>query len=63
MRCYAEGVRTVLNFDKASPRKGYKHEITEYYFSGKDRSLFHFVNTTGNIFTRENITDGVHSMK
>ena len=34
----------------------------------KDQNLFHLVNTIGNIFTcgcatRENITDGVHSMK
>ena len=34
----------------------------------KDRNLFHLVNTIGNIFTRgfatrENITDGVHSIK
>ena len=34
----------------------------------KDRNLFHLFNTIGNIFTcgcatRENITDGVHSMK
>ena len=43
---------------------------TEYlgFFSVKDRNLFHLMNTTGNIFTlgcatRENITDGVHSMK
>ena len=37
-------------------------------FSVKDRNLFNLVNTIGNIFTRgfatrENITDGVHSMK
>ena len=39
-----------------------------FFFSVKDRNLFHLVNTIGNIFTsgaatRENITDGVHSMK
>ena len=38
------------------------------FFSVKDRNLFHLVNIIGNIFTRgwatrENITDGVHSMK
>ena len=39
-----------------------------FVFSVKDRNLFHRVDTIGNIFTsgaatRENITDGVHSMK
>ena len=29
----------------------------------RDRNLFHLVNTIGNIFTRENITNGVHPMK
>ena len=38
------------------------------FFSVKDRNLFHRVDTIGNIFTRgcatrENITNGVHSMK
>ena len=38
------------------------------FFSVKDRNLFHRVDTIGNIFTsggatRENISDGVHSMK
>ena len=38
------------------------------YISVKDRHSFHRVDTIGNIFTsgcatRENITDGVHSMK
>ena len=78
MRCYAEGVRhgekrkrSVLDFDKASPRKGQKHGINRIFgvfFSVKDRNLFHLVNTISSIFTRgcatrENITDGVHSMK
>ena len=70
MRCYAGGVLrgiTVLDFDKAPPRKGSKHEINRIFFSVKDQNLFHLVNTIGNIFTigaatRENITDGVHSM-
>ena len=39
-----------------------------FFFSVKDRNLFHLVNTIDNIFTRgcatpENITYGVHSMK
>ena len=39
-----------------------------FFFSVKDRNLFHRVDTIGNIFTRgcatrENITDGVHEMK
>ena len=38
------------------------------FFSVKDRNLFHWVDTIGNIFTSgaatsENITDGVHEMK
>ena len=38
------------------------------FYSVKDRNLFHWVDTTGNIFTRgfatrENITNGVHEMK
>ena len=38
------------------------------FFSVKDRNLFYFVNTIGNIFTsgaatHENITNGVHEMK
>ena len=38
-----------------------------FFFSVKDRNLFHRVDTIGNIFTRgsatrENITDGVHDM-
>ena len=76
MQCYAEGVRhgekrkrTVLDFDKASPRKGQKHEINRIFGFFCERSKFvHLVNTIGNIFlsgtaTRENITDGVHLMK
>ena len=65
------GKKTVLDFDEAPPRQGLKHEINRIFvefFSVKDRNLFHLVNTIGNIFTRgcatrENITDGVHSMK
>ena len=39
-----------------------------FLFLVKDRNSFHRVDTIGNIFTsgaatRENITDGVHSMK
>ena len=39
-----------------------------FFFSVKDRNLFHLVDTIGNIFTSgaatsENITDGVHEMK
>ena len=33
------------------------------FFSVKDRNLFHRVDTMGNIFTSENITDDVHEMK
>ena len=33
------------------------------FYSLKDRNLFHRVDTIGNIFTLENITDGVHEMK
>ena len=38
------------------------------FFSVKDRTFFHRMDTIGNIFTsgaatRENITDGVHEMK
>ena len=54
MHCYAEGVRhgekrkkSVLDFDKASPRKDLKHEINRIFgfFSVKDRNLFHLMNT------------------
>ena len=39
-----------------------------FFFSVKDRNLFHRVNTIGNTFTSgeatsENITNGVHEMK
>ena len=39
-----------------------------FFFSIKDRNLFHRVDTIGNIFksgpaTSENISDGVHEMK
>ena len=39
-----------------------------WFFFGKDRNLFHRVDTIGNTFrsgaaTSENITDGVHEMK
>ena len=39
-----------------------------FFFSVKDRNLFHRKDTIGNIFTSaaatsENITDGVHEMK
>ena len=45
-----------------------KQNICYFFFSVKDRNLFHLVNTIGNIFTRgfatrENITDDIHSMK
>ena len=45
--------------------KGYREY---WFFSMKDRNLFHRVDTIGIIFksgyaTRENITDGVHEMK
>ena len=45
--------KELLDFDKASPRKGQKHEINRIFvfFSVKDRNLFHFVNNIGNIFT------------
>ena len=33
------------------------------FFLVKDRNLFHLVNTIGNIFTSENITNGFHEMK
>ena len=33
-----------------------------FFFSVKDRNLFHRVITIGNIFMSENITDGVHEM-
>ena len=63
--------KTLLDFDKGPPRKGLKHEINRIFvvfLSVKDRNFFHVVNTIGNIFTRgcatrENITDGVRSMK
>ena len=34
-----------------------------FFISVKDRNLFHRVDTIGNIFTSENIADGVHEMK
>ena len=47
MRCYAEGVRqvekrkrTVLDIDKASPRKGQKHEINQIIFFFGEISKF-----------------------
>ena len=50
------GKELYLDFDKASPSKGKKHEINRIFFFGV------LVNTVGNIFTRgcatrENITD------
>ena len=78
MRCYAEGVRhreerkrTVLDFDKASSRKGLKHEINIIYiffFGERSKFISSREHHPGNIFTsgaatRENITDGVHPMK
>ena len=43
----------------------WKKEIYRGYlfFSVKDKNLFHRVDTICNIFTSENITDGVHEMK
>ena len=43
-------------------------DIEDICFFGKDRNLFHRVDTIGNVFTSgeatsENITDGVHEMK
>ena len=48
--------------------KGIEDIWVFFFFSVKDRNLFHRVDTIGNIFTRgaatsENITDGVHEMK
>ena len=33
------------------------------FFSVKDQNVFHQVDTIGNTFLSENITDGVHEMK
>ena len=46
----------------------YRGYLFFFFFSVKDRNLFHRVDTFSNIFTsgaatRENITDGVHEMK
>ena len=50
-------------------RQGHRgYLVFLFFFSVKDRNLFHRVDTIGNTFTSgaatsENITDGVHEMK
>ena len=63
------GKELYWNLIKLLPERVKNMKYTEYFFFlVKDRNLFHLVNSIGNIFTsgkatRENISDGVHSMK
>ena len=72
MRCYAGGVRhwekrerTVMDFDKAPPRKGKKHEKKKNICFFRWKIEIYFIEWTSSVIfsrvaaTRENITDDV----
>ena len=64
----ATSVRSKNIFTDISRYPAGKHQINRYFFSVKDRYLFHPVDTIGNIFTSgaaksENITDSLHKKK